>query len=323
VNAIKSDPGFERKATMTDLIFFVRYGTGRNKTNSLSRFFNTLLLVVLILPLFLPAQDRHFTLTNTHYILLKSELTQREHELIVFLPGGYENSPEKYYPTLYFADAYWDMPLLYSIHGQLVYDNVIPELIMIGFSYPGENANYGQLRARDFTPIRVNENSGDAPKFLEFIENTVIPRIESEYRVDKTDRALSGNSLGGLFTLYAMYMRPGLFRRYIAISPAVNPYLFSVDEAFAKENKSMNARLFLSYGGDEYAPFRDPIIEFQKQISARIYIGLELLNYRIEGERHSGVKSEGYSRGLRWVYKDIAPDGPSGLDREINRSNPK
>ena len=64
------------------------------------------------------AQDRHFTLANTHYIQLQSELTGRDHELIVFLPDSYANRPEKKYPVLYFMDAYWDMPLLNSIHGQ-------------------------------------------------------------------------------------------------------------------------------------------------------------------------------------------------------------
>jgi len=269
-------------------------------------------------------EQKHFTLINTHFVQMKSELTGRDHELIIFLPGSYENSPDKEYPVLYFMDAYWDMPLLNSIHGQLVYDNVIPELIMVGFSYPGENANYGELRARDLTPTKaVSEgpNTGDGPKFLQFIEETVIPYIESNYRAKKNDRALSGNSLGGLFTLYAMYEKPDVFNRYIAISPAVvwdDNYMLKVDDRYAKGHDSLPVRLFLSQGGDEYRPFRQPIVDFQMKLADRNYKEMALLNYTIEGERHSGVKSEGYSRGLRWVFKDIAPAGPSGLEQEIN-----
>ena len=269
-------------------------------------------------------EQKHFTLINTHFVQMKSELTGRDHELIIFLPGSYENSPDKEYPVLYFMDAYWDMPLLNSIHGQLVYDNVIPELIMVGFSYPGENANYGELRARDLTPTKaVSEgpNTGDGPKFLQFIEETVIPYIESNYRAKKNDRALSGNSLGGLFTLYAMYEKPDVFNRYIAISPAVvwdDNYMLKVDDRYAKGHDSLPVRLFLSQGGDEYRPFRQPIVDFQMKLADRNYKEMALLNYTIEGERHSGVKSEGYSRGLRWVFKDIAPAGPSGLEKEIN-----
>jgi predicted alpha/beta superfamily hydrolase len=267
------------------------------------------------------AQDRHFKLTGTHLIQMESELTGRNHELIVFLPDSYESSPEKEYPVLYFLDAYWDMPLLYAIHGQLVWDNVLPELIMVGFSYPGEDADYGELRARDLTPRKVgsdNSTTGDGPKFLQFIEDTVIPYIESRYRAKKDERAISGSSLGGLFTLYAMYEKPNLFKRFISISPAVDfdkRYLFKLDSAFVKNNKSLPVRLFLSQGGDEYVLFRQPIVEFQDKISKHNYKDFALLNYTIEGERHSGVKSEGYSRGLRWVFKDIAPAGPSGLEQ--------
>lgn len=278
------------------------------------------LILMLAVPL-LTAQERHYTLTNTHYIQLTSELTKRNHELIISLPGSYYNSPDKHYPVLYFLDAYWDTPLLNSIHGQLVWDAMIPELIMVGFSYPGENPNYDVLRACDFTPTRenpANPFSGDAPKFLKFIETVVIPRIETDYRADKNERALSGSSLGGLFTLYAMYERPTLFKRFIAISPHTGwdkQYLFKRDDSFAANNKSLPVRLFLTQGSEEYPLFRDPIIAFQQKIAERHYQDFALLNYTIEGEDHSGTKSEGYSRGLRWVFKDIAPTGPSGLEK--------
>ena len=273
----------------------------------------------------LSAQERHFTLTNTHIIQMRSDLTGRDHELIIFLPDSYADSINDQYPVLYFTDAYWDMPLLNSIHGQLVWDNVLPELIMVGFSYPGEDANYGALRARDLTPTKVgadNSITGDGPKFLQFIEETVIPYIESNYRVKKDERAISGSSLGGLFTLYAMYEKPDLFKRFISISPAVDwddRYLFKLDDRYEEENDSFPVRLFLSQGGNEYGRFRQPIVEFQQKLAQRNYKDMVLLNYTIEGERHSGVKSEGYSRGLRWVFKDIAQTGPSGLEKEMNR----
>ena len=196
---------------------------------------------------------------------------------------------------------------------------------MVGFSYPGEDANYGALRARDLTPTKVgadNSITGDGPKFLQFIEETVIPYIESNYRVKKDERAISGSSLGGLFTLYAMYEKPDLFKRFISISPAVDwddRYLFKLDDRYEEENDSFPVRLFLSQGGNEYGRFRQPIVEFQQKLAQRNYKDMVLLNYTIEGERHSGVKSEGYSRGLRWVFKDIAPTGPSGLEKEMNR----
>jgi predicted alpha/beta superfamily hydrolase len=44
--------------------------------------------------------------------------------------------------------------------------------------------------------------------------------IESRFRADKTDRVISGSSLGGLFAIAAAYKAPGFFAGHIAISPA-------------------------------------------------------------------------------------------------------
>ena len=266
-------------------------------------------------------QETHYTLKNTELVQMKSDLTGREYELVINLPGSYADSTNKRYPVLYYLDAYWDTPLLSSIHGQLVYDNVIPELIMVGLSYPGENVNYGAERAIDLSPTQMpNSNLGGGPQFLKFIETAVIPFMDAKYRTQPSERTLSGSSMGGLFTLYVMYEKPLLFKRYIAISPHTgwdNDYVARRDDAYAEIHTVLPARLFLSTGSDEYPPFRNPTVAYQKKLADRHYQDLGLLNYTIEGERHSGVKAEGYSRGLRWVYKDIAPIGPSGLEREI------
>lgn len=271
------------------------------------------------------AQAARFTLDNTRLHQLESEETGQKHELVVVLPADYDASPDKTYPVLYYLDAYWDTPLLSAIYGNLVYDRLTPEFIMVGLSYPG-NVNYGLERRRDYTPTTVGEDkgaSGGGAAFLKFIKQTVVPLVESRYRADKTERALGGSSLGGLFTLYAMYQEPEFFDRYIAISPAVgwdDNYLFQLDKAYAKKHKALPARVFVSLGTAEYAPFRDPIAQFQKTFDARGYQGLQLLNYSMEGLRHASVKADGYTHGLMWVFKDITPKGPSGLELEINGS---
>lgn len=267
--------------------------------------------------------DRHFTLQNTHFVSLSSTQTGRDYELVVALPGSYESSPGKSYPVLYILDPWWHMPLVNAVHGSQVYDRALPELIIVGISYPGADPDYDDLRTRDYTPTRdagSNPNSGDAGKFLAFIEESVIPLVDSRYRTNTAERALSGVSLGGLFTLWAMYQRPGLFNRYIALSPAViwdDNLMFRVDDAYAAAHDALPARLFIAYGTSETPAFAHPIIEFQQKIADRHYQGLELLNHAVEGERHGSACIEGYSRGTRWVFKDLAPTGPSGLEREM------
>ncbi len=282
-----------------------------------------LCLTLTVLPLAQASENRHFTIDNTRYLSFDSKETGHLHEAIVILPDSYASSPDKKYPILYFLDAHWDLPLLTGIYGNLRYDNVIPELIMVGMSYP-EGTTYDSGRLRDFTPTPLLEEgappAGGADGYLQFLGKRVIPTIEKEFRVDSNARALGGVSLGGLFTLYTMYRQPELFGRYIAISPAVewdSGYLFAVDAEHDKASKKLEATLFLSYGTDEYKPFRDPIIRFQKQLVRRKYKGLQLTNYKMEGLRHTAVKAEGYTRGLMFVWQDMAPSGPSGLERAM------
>jgi len=138
--------------------------------------------------------NRKFELPHTHRETISSP-SGISYELVISLPASYKNSPDKKYPVLYYTDAYWDAPLLSSIYQDLAFDKAIPELIMIGLSYSGENINYSNLRARDLTPSKDNlegRNSGGGAEFLKFIKNTVIEKIEAEYRVDKNQRAIAG-----------------------------------------------------------------------------------------------------------------------------------
>lgn len=282
----------------------------------------TVLLATIISSQSLAADhEQHFILNNTHLVPLTSKETNINYELVITLPSSHKSSPEKKYPVLYYVDAYWDAPLVNAVYGGLVYDVLAPEFIMVGISYAGENINYDKERLRDLTPTKVvrrDEISGGAPAFLRFIKEAVVPFVEKNYRGDSTERALSGSSLGGLFALYAMYQEPTFFERYIAISPAADwdgDYLAKLDAVYAKNNKTLNARLFLSYSTDEYKPFGDPIAALQQQIKKRNYQGLALKNYVMQDVRHAGVKPEGYVHGLMWAWKDIAPTGPSGLEQ--------
>lgn len=263
--------------------------------------------------------NRQFVINNSQIVPIKSKITGKDHELVVILPSSYSANLDKKYPVLYYLDAYWDTPLLVSTYGNLVYDNVVPEFIMVGLSYPSA-ASYDKERRLDYTITATDELSGKGHLFLDFIKKEVAPLIETKFRGQATDRVLSGNSLGGLFTIAAAYRAPDFFSGFIAISPAVawdNNALAKVDDDYFRKNKTLNGRMFISYGSTEYAGFRDPIIQFQKQLSARKYQGLDLLNYSMEGLDHTSVKGDGYVRGLMWVWKTKKPAGPSGLERAM------
>jgi predicted alpha/beta superfamily hydrolase len=236
---------------------------------------------------------------------LESAATGRNYDIYVLLPADYAQN-QKRYPVLYLLDGQWDFKLLDSIYGGLLYDGFVPEMIIVGITYSGEDADYGALRAMDYTPVHdpFVSGSGDAPKFFAFLKEQLIPFIESEYQVDASQRVLMGSSYGGTFTLYALFSEPGLFSGYVAASPAV-PYggrfAFEQEAEYASSHKDLPVRLFLSVGGVE--ELRRPVEEFMHILSERNYTGLEMETRIIEGERHAGNKPEAYNRGLRFIFQ--------------------
>jgi predicted alpha/beta superfamily hydrolase len=245
----------------------------------------------------------------------------REYQLHVALPASYAKEPAKRYPVLYVTDGYWDFPTIKTSYDNLVYDRVVPEFIIVGLGYAGENLDYGVLRRWELSPVPVGEPgeaSGHAADFLQTLEQTFIPFIDREYRTDTAYRVLAGSSLGGMFTLYTMYTKPELFQGYIAASPAVllqNDWLFRYEEAFAKTGKPIEARLYLAGAENEWPSFLAGIKRFHQQISSRKYKGFAYDYRLIDGERHAGTKAESYVRGMRFVFEPLAPETGPMKDR--------
>jgi predicted alpha/beta superfamily hydrolase len=241
----------------------------------------------------------------------------REYSLFVHLPGSYAREPNKRYPVVFVTDGYWDFQKLSAIQGSLVFDKYSPEYITVGMGYTGENLNYGNLRRWELSPVPIGSpaDSGRAKDFLDTIEKVFIPLIDKEYRTDPKQRVLGGASLGGMFTLYAMFTKPDLFSGYIAVTPAValdDPWLLNYEEAFVKAGKQLSGRLFMSMGENEPPGFVAPILKMNQRIASRKHPKLAYQFRIIDGERHAGMQLESYNRGVRFVFAPIAPEqGPS------------
>jgi predicted alpha/beta superfamily hydrolase len=246
------------------------------------------------------------TIPGSELRTMKSTSTGRTYDLYIRKPADYEKIKDKKYPVLYLLDGQWDFKLLDSVIGGLVYDKWMPDILVVGITYSGDHPDYDALRAMDYTPTPGDpKGSGDSPKFLNFIKAELIPFMEANYRGDPTRRILGGHSLGGLFTLYAMFTRPSLFWGYLAGSPAItwdNNFTVRQEEEFAKIHKDLPVRLFLAVGGAE--PLVTPGVGFVRTLAARNYNGLHWDGRVIEAERHAGVKPEFYNRGLRFLFSN-------------------
>jgi hypothetical protein len=260
------------------------------------------------------------TVAGSEVRVLPRAANGRAYQIYVGLPDSYEGEPERRYPVLYLCDGYWDFNLVNSLCDNLVHDGAIPEVIVVGLGYAGERPDYGRLRRWDLTPTPAKYQgasfdgpSGHAQAFLSVIENEVIPLVEHAYRGDPAYRVLAGSSLGGLFTLYAMFARPGLFVAYVAPSPAVQwaeDWLFGFEVEFHRSSQPLGARLFMTYAEKDPAMILDGVKRFDTRLRERAYPGMAYEFRRVEGEGHTGAKAESYNRGVRFAFSPRAPGSP-------------
>ena len=220
-------------------------------------------------------------------------------------------SPTRRYPVVFVTDGYYDFSGVASTCSNMVWDKSVPEMIVVGLGYAGENPDYEALRVDDLTPMQgTGDRGGQARQFLGVIEAQAIPLLEREYRADPARRVLMGCSNGGCFALYVLFTRPDLFQGYVAASPAVYQ-LWQLEEDFARSGRTADARVLVTTGEFEWPSYNKGIREFNERLKSRSYIKGGYRFRVIENMRHAGEKAESYTQGLRYVAEPWAETGPA------------
>ncbi len=258
-------------------------------------------------------------LMNTEVRRLEADAVEgMEYLLFVNLPEGYDAS-EVRYPVVYLLDAWDEFGILAQAYRWQVRAGLIRPSILVGISHEGEFSDYTFNRARDFTPTLVPQDSmppwmrtvvptsGGGPAFLRFLEDELIPFIESAYRVDPAERVLVGQSAGGLFATWVMFTHPGLFSGFGILSPAVfwDDWTVLDDErTYAATHGDLPARVFLAVGGQEGGPFMMAFDRLKAALESRGYPGLYLKAHSFPDEEHVSVIPAAFSRTLRVLLSE-------------------
>ncbi len=163
-------------------------------------------------------------------VTINSEVLNEKREVLVFIPG-----------TINQADS---VSILYMLDGESSsnrYELILKEqfsksLIVIGIV----NKN----RRRDMLPKK------EPNKFLDFIINELIPKIEADLIIDQ--RILFGHSYAGGFAIYTLIKQMDTFDKYIASSPTplinmVNPKVYKQIDNKIKHK----VKLYFSYGSKD------------------------------------------------------------------------
>jgi uncharacterized protein len=263
---------------------------------------------------------RSVELPHAEQWVMRSRVEQRRYRIIAAQPMG--PAPPSGYPVIYLLDGnsvFHTMVETLRLQCHRPDKTGILPAVVVGIGYETEG-QYAPNRFYDYTPYpnmkfknKLDGGSvpeqGGAAEFLQFIEEELKPQIEGEFNIDRRRQTIFGHSLGGLFTLYAMFAKPQAFSCYIAGSPSIHwnqEYLQELEQRFVERVKEepYPVRLLLGAGEFERSHVTGNCIS-ASQLAERLALqsgyGMHAEFKEFEGEGHLSVLPVLISRALRFA----------------------
>jgi predicted alpha/beta superfamily hydrolase len=240
-------------------------------------------------------------------LVVHSNVLNEDRVIWVRMPAAAQGKKESY-AVLYMTDAGTNVNEIGSTIDFLADNNFMPPLIVVGIANTDRNRDLTQSHAgvkhSDGTVDPI-PTSGGADKFLDFIQTELVPEIEKRYATHPY-RIFAGHSLGGLFGVYALVSRPGLFNACIATSPSLWWDDFRVlhqAQEFLATQKEFKKVLFFALG-NEGGQMTEGFERLQKIVGTNRPAGFVAKSARYNDEIHSSTELLGHYDGLRTIFAD-------------------
>ena len=228
---------------------------------------------------------------------LDSKVLGEKRHILVHLPQSYAKGQSRF-PVLYLTDAETQMLHTSGTVDFLARANSMPEMVVVGITHSD--------RMHDLTPTHstgpMEKTSGGADKFLQFLEEELIPTINQRYRTAPY-KVFAGHSLGGLFAIHTYLSHPKTFDAYIAVSPSLwwdGRLLLNRAEAAFAERKA-EGTVFLALG-DEGKLMQEPFDRFKAILEKAAGPDLHLSTQAFDDENHVSVVLRAHYQGLKQVF---------------------
>ena len=255
------------------------------------------------------SKDNQLLGLGTQYIL-NSEILYEERPIIISLPLGYENNDANY-PVLYLLDGLGNIKHEIGTVELLTDSGIIPPMIIVAV----ESLD----RSRDLTPSIAGQDvyggvgesaipqSGGAPKFLQFLEEELIPYVESNFRTHPY-RLLEGHSFGGLFSTYALMEKPDVFDAFIIQAPALwwnKEEMTAKAKTFFKSNSNLDKAMYFGIGGGDGWGMRQELKRYVQIIEENPQENLRWKHEEVGDEDHDTSRLLLNYYGLKYVFSDL------------------
>ncbi|WP_185152625.1 alpha/beta hydrolase [Fulvivirga aurantia] len=235
------------------------------------------------------AQQNKNVLETT--ITIESKALNEQREVQIYLPDSYFSTSKKY-PVIYIIDGQRYFLNAVTYQKNLTWQEVSPEFIIVGL--PTDS----QKRRRLF----YRESS----KFINFLENELIPQIDNEYRT-LDERIYFGWEMAAGLGVEILSDSPHLFKAMLLASPThiSNSRLQKVD-SLLNNTLDQNTFIYASLGTVEnwsIKPMADLDSIFRKNNQEQL-----TWNYNLSAtENHYTTPLTTINEGLKLFFGDYAP----------------
>ncbi len=237
---------------------------------------------------------------------IHSTVLGEDRMLHIALPQGYHPDSAARYPVIYVLDGGADEDFIH-ISGLVQFASFpwiewLPPSIVVGI------ANVD--RKRDFTSPTTNAvdkaefpTAGGSAAFMLALREELVPFIGSRYRTSDV-RMLIGQSLGGLFAAEVLMKDPGLFDRYLIVSPSLwwdDGSLLEVEPGFALHPDQAPKQVYIAVG-------REGKVMVQRAKKLASIVGKSTttkVGYsHLKEFDHSNLLHRAVHDGLRWMKEN-------------------
>lgn len=234
--------------------------------------------------------------------------TRRVH---VHLPASFAKSaPSRRYPTMVVFDGEWLLRNVVKTSDVLAEEGQIPESVIVAI----ENTDDYRGRVHDLTPPGLSVSgsglSEGGDRFLDFIEQELLPALDTQFRAG-APRALIGTSSGGILVTWAAATRDTFH------------FTLALDTPTQLGDRFLVKKMMQRAAATDRAPVRYVSMDVRfgwpddawKTLTAAAPAAWKLHREKLAHESHNSMQFLGSYLGLRELFADYsmlaAPEAPT------------
>ncbi|MEO5775653.1 MAG: alpha/beta hydrolase-fold protein [Flavobacterium sp.] len=260
------------------------------------------LLISILFVLTLSSCEEEISLNSnfTKHFTIYSTEKGRTYPIWVQLPEDYNQNTELY-STIYVLDADDNQEYVAKCAKDASTRLKTKNVIVVGIGY-------GDDRTVDYTPTHTNMGGGESPIFLDFINNELIPKIQTDFRADtsRNSRVILGHSFGGLCGAYAFTKRNEIFGNYLMLSASLfydNDLMIQYEQESRPQIHNEQQLVYIGAGGTEGPLLVDNDL-LHLRLKSYFYTQTKTTFQIIEGKGHNASKNPNIKKAINFYFQN-------------------